>query len=129
MFKFFLASGAILGGLSVAAGAFATHSLRGQISDRALEIFDTGARYQMYHALALLAVALLIARTELPPPTLLAAGYAFIAGTVIFSGSLYALSLSGIKILGAVAPIGGAALIAGWVCLAIAAVGKSVSSS
>lgn len=121
MFNFFLATAAILGGLSVAAGAFASHALRGQLSDRALEIFDTGARYQMYHALALLAVALLIARTELPSPLLLAAGYAFMAGTLIFSGSLYALSLSGIKILGAVAPIGGAALIAGWVCLAIAA--------
>ncbi len=129
MFNFFLATGAILGGLSVAAGAFASHALRGQLSDRALEIFDTGARYQMYHALALLAVALLIARTGLPSTTLLIAGYAFIAGTLIFSGSLYALSLSGIKILGAVAPIGGAALIIGWVCLAIVAVGKSVSSS
>jgi uncharacterized membrane protein YgdD (TMEM256/DUF423 family) len=121
MSNFFLATGAILGGLSVAAGAFATHSLRGQLSDRALEIFDTGARYQMYHALALLAVGLLLTRVELPLSTLLAAGYCFIAGTVVFSGSLYALSLSGIKILGAVAPLGGAALIAGWVCLAIAA--------
>jgi uncharacterized membrane protein YgdD (TMEM256/DUF423 family) len=119
--NFFLATGAIFGGLSVAAGAFASHGLRGQLSDRALEIFETGARYQMYHALALLAVALLMSRAELLPPILLAAGYCFIAGTLVFSGSLYALSLSGIKILGAVAPLGGAALIAGWVCLAIAA--------
>lgn len=120
MSQLFLTIAAIFGGLSVAAGAFATHSLRPQLSDRALEIFETGARYQMYHALALLAIALLIRQAEVPPITLTAAGYSFIAGVLIFSGSLYALSLTDIKWLGAIAPIGGVALIVGWICLAIA---------
>ncbi len=118
--QLFLTIAAIFGGLSVAAGAFATHALRPQLSNRALEIFETGARYQMYHALALLAVGLLIHQAELPPPTLTPAGYCFIAGVLIFSGSLYALSLTDIQWLGAIAPVGGVALIAGWICLAIA---------
>jgi uncharacterized membrane protein YgdD (TMEM256/DUF423 family) len=119
--QLFLTIAAVFGGLSVAAGAFATHSLRPQLSDRALDIFETAARYQMYHALALLAVALLIHQAESPPPTLATAGYSFIVGVLIFSGSLYTLSLTDIKWLGAIAPIGGVALITGWVCLAIAA--------
>lgn len=75
----------------------------------------------MYHALALLLVALLLNRTEFPQPTLIVAGWAFIVGIAIFSGSLYALSLTDIKVLGAITPLGGAAFIAGWICLAIAA--------
>lgn len=121
MAQIFLAIAAILGALSVAAGAFGAHALRTQLSDRALEIFETGARYQMYHALALLAVGILLSRAELVPPTLPFSGFAFILGTVIFSGSLYALSISNIKWLGAITPLGGAFFIAGWVCLAIAA--------
>jgi len=121
MTQIFLRLAAILGGLSVAAGAFASHALRSKISDRSLEIFETGARYQMYHALALLLVALLLSRTESPSPTLVATGWLFIIGIAIFSGSLYALSLTGVKSLGAIAPIGGAAFIAGWGALAFAA--------
>ncbi|WP_017718332.1 DUF423 domain-containing protein [Kamptonema formosum] len=122
MIRIFLAIAAIFGGLSVAAGAFASHALKEQLSERALSIFETGARYQMYHALALLAVVLLLTRTESPaPPALVAAGVAFIAGVAMFSGSLYALSLTGIKWLGAVTPVGGAAFIIGWGCLAAAA--------
>ncbi|MBW4633228.1 MAG: DUF423 domain-containing protein [Iphinoe sp. HA4291-MV1] len=121
MTQFFLSLAAILGGLSVAAGAFASHALREKISDSSLEIFEVGARYQMYHALALLVVALLLSRVESPPPTLVASGWLFIIGIVIFSGSLYALSLSGVKSLGAIAPLGGAAFIAGWGALAFAA--------
>ncbi len=121
MTQFFLAIASVLAGLSVAAGAFATHALRGQLSDRALAIFETAARYQMYHALALLVVGLLLSRAELIPATLPIAGYAFLAGILIFSGSLYALSLTDIKWLGAIAPIGGVALMGGWICLAIAA--------
>ena len=121
MTQIFLSLAAILGGLSVAAGAFASHALRSKISDRSLEIFETGARYQMYHALALLLVALLLSRTESPSPTLIATGWLFIIGIAIFSGSLYALSLTGVKSLGAIAPIGGAAFIAGWGALAFAA--------
>ncbi len=121
MTRIFLSLAAILGGLSVAAGAFASHALREKISDRSLEIFETGARYQMYHALALLLVALLLSRTESPPPILIATGWLFIIGIAIFSGSLYALSLTGVKSLGAIAPLGGVAFIVGWGTLAFAA--------
>jgi uncharacterized membrane protein YgdD (TMEM256/DUF423 family) len=121
MTQIFLAIAAILGGLSVGLGAFGAHALREKVSDRALEIFETAVRYQMYHALALLVVALLLARAEVAPPILVVAGWALITGVVIFSGSLYALSLTGIKWLGAITPLGGVALIIGWGCLAIAA--------
>ncbi|NEQ15914.1 MULTISPECIES: DUF423 domain-containing protein [unclassified Moorena] len=121
MTRIFLAIASILGGLSVAAGAFASHALKEKLTERALEIFQTGARYQMYHALALMLVALLLSRAEVAQTSLTVAGSAFIAGIAIFSGSLYALSLTGIKWLGAIAPLGGAALILGWGCLAIAA--------
>lgn len=118
--QIFLAIGAVLAGIAVAGGAFAAHALRDHFSDRSLAIFETGIRYQMYHALALLLVALLLSRVELPPFTLTLAGYAFIAGIAIFSGSLYILTLSGIKWLGAITPLGGVAFILGWACLAIA---------
>lgn len=122
MTQIFLSIGAILGGLSVAGGAFASHALREKISERSLQIFETAARYQMYHALALLLVALLLSiYQQSPPPTLLASGWLFIIGIVLFSGSLYALSLTNVKILGAIAPLGGAAFIAGWGALAFAA--------
>lgn len=122
MTQIFLSIGAILGGLSVAGGAFASHALREKISERSLQIFETAARYQMYHALALLLVALLLSiYQQSPPPTLLASGWLFIIGIALFSGSLYALSLTNVKILGAIAPLGGAAFIAGWGALAFAA--------
>jgi len=119
MTRIFITVAAILGGLSVAAGAFATHALKPTLSDRALEIFETAARYQMYHAIALLIVALLLSRSE-SQFALVATGWAFIVGIIIFSGSLYALSLTDIKILGAITPLGGAAFIVGWLCLAYA---------
>ncbi len=121
MTRIFLAIAAILAGTSVAAGAFASHALNDQLSERALEIFETGAKYQMYHALALLVVALLLSRAEASQTPLIAAGSAFILGIVIFSGSLYALSLTGIKGLGAITPLGGATFLIGWGCLTIAA--------
>ena len=120
MTQFFLTIAAIFGGLSVAGGAFGAHALREKISDRSLEIFETAARYQMYHALALLLVAILISRWENPPIILLVSGWLFIIGVVIFSGSLYTLSLTGIKSWGAVAPLGGLALMIGWGALAFA---------
>ncbi len=123
MVRIFLLIGSILAGLSVAGGAFASHALKDKLSDRALEIFETGIKYQMYHALALILVALFLSRLETVPMTLSSAGYAFIVGILIFSGSLYALSLTGIKWLGAIAPIGGAAFLIGWLSLAIAAWG------
>ena len=121
MSRIFLAIAAIFGGLSVGAGAFATHALRERLSERSLEIFETAARYQMYHALALLLVALLISREEVPQPILIVASWSFIIGILIFSGSLYALSLTNVKVLGAITPLGVAAFIAGWSALAIAA--------
>nr|WP_290226819.1 DUF423 domain-containing protein [Trichocoleus desertorum] len=121
MVRIFLAIAAILAGLAVAAGAFASHALRDKLSDRALEIFETASRYQMYHALALLLVAVLLAQVAIPSTLLNTAGYAFLAGIVLFSGSLYALSLSGVKWLGAITPLGGVAFLIGWGCVAAAA--------
>ncbi|MEO0352017.1 MAG: DUF423 domain-containing protein [Cyanobacteria bacterium P01_A01_bin.15] len=115
-----IAIASILGGLSVAGGAFGAHALKAQLSEKALATFELGTRYQMYHSLALLLVGLL----WLQNPTngwLNYASWALIIGIVIFSGSLYGLSLSGIKILGAVTPIGGVALIVGWALVATAA--------
>ncbi len=123
MTRIFLAIASILGGLSVALGAFASHALKEKLSEKALEIWKTGTQYQMYHALALILVALLLTRTENPDPLLNTSGIAFIIGIALFSGSLYTLSLSGIKWLGAIAPLGGLAFIIGWGCLAIAALG------
>lgn len=119
--RIFLAIAAVLGGLSVAGGAFASHALQSRLSERAIEVFQTGMRYQMSHAIALLAVALLLAIAEPPTPWLTAAGWAFVVGIGLFSGSLYLISLAGLKVLGPVTPIGGLALLVGWGCLAIAA--------
>ena len=124
MSRIFLAIAAALGGISVVLGAFASHALKDRLSERALEIWETGTKYQMYHALALILVALLLTRLSTDSFPLVAAGYAFIIGTVLFSGSLYALSLSGIKILGAITPLGGVAFIAGWICLTVAALNQ-----
>jgi len=126
MVKVFLAIAALLAGLSVALGAFASHGLKDKLTERALEIFETATRYQMYHALALALVAVLLMQGELmqsatAQPWLNGAGYAFIAGIIVFSGSLYALSFSGVKVLGAITPLGGVAFMVGWGCLAIAA--------
>lgn len=121
MTRIFMAIASILAGLAVAGGAFASHALREKLTERALEIFDTGTRYQMYHSLALLLVAVLLSRAEASQTLLISSGSAFLVGIALFSGSLYALSLSGIKWLGAIAPLGGAAFLVGWSCLAIAA--------
>jgi uncharacterized membrane protein YgdD (TMEM256/DUF423 family) len=119
--QLFLAIAAILGALSVAGGAFASHALQAQLSERSLAVFNTGIRYQMYHALALLAVALLGRTTPDSSPWLTAAGWAFITGVMLFSGSLYLISLAGLKAFGPVTPLGGVAFLIGWVCLAISA--------
>jgi len=119
--RWFLGLGALLGGLAVGLGAFASHGLREQLSDRALAIFETGVRYQMYHALALLLVGLWLSRAEAGRSLLTGAGIAYLIGILIFSGSLYVLSLTNIKVLGAITPLGGVAFIAGWGLLAIAA--------
>jgi uncharacterized membrane protein YgdD (TMEM256/DUF423 family) len=110
-----LAAGAINAFLAVAAGAFGAHGLRERLTPRALEIFETGARYQMYHALAMVLCALVATSSARN------AGWVFQAGIVIFSGSLYALSLTDVKILGAITPLGGLAFLVGWGWLAYGA--------
>ncbi len=119
--QLFLTIAALLGGLAVAGGAFASHALQDQLPERAIAVFNTGIRYQMYHALALLAVAILLQIATSAMPLLKVAGWAFIVGVVLFSGSLYLISLAGLKILGPVTPLGGVAFLIGWGCLAIAA--------
>lgn len=117
--RLFLTLAPILAGISVAAGAFASHALKEQLDARSLEIWETGAKYQMYHAIALLIVGILLRNTTNAESWLTGAGVAFIVGTVLFSGSLYTLSLSGVKILGAITPLGGVAFLIGWGCLAV----------
>ncbi|MEP7326708.1 MAG: DUF423 domain-containing protein [Gemmatimonadota bacterium] len=119
MDRFFIRCGSISAFISVLAGAFGAHALRARISPDHLAAFETGARYQMYHALALLAVAWLASRGN--SPTTLWAGRLFIIGTVLFSGSLYLIALTGVTGFGAVTPFGGIALLAGWITLALAA--------
>ena len=114
-----IALGSILGGLSVAAGAFGAHALRSRLSPEYLAVFETGARYQMYHALTLIAVGLIAVKID--NTALRVAGIAFVIGTVLFSGSLYILSLTGARAWGMVTPIGGVAFLVGWIALAVAA--------
>ena len=115
----FLALGSLFAFLAVAAGAFGAHALRSRLSAESLGIFETAARYQMYHALALLAVAWV---TDTTPGRLgIAAGWLFAVGIVIFSGSLYLLAITGVRWLGAITPFGGVAFLAGWLCLAVQA--------
>lgn len=113
--RVFFTIGCALGFVGVALGAFAAHALKARIAPDMLAIFETGARYQLIHALALLAVAW--ACTRWPGKAAHMAGWLFVAGTLLFSGSLYALSLSGVRALGLVTPLGGAAWLAGWLCL------------
>jgi uncharacterized membrane protein YgdD (TMEM256/DUF423 family) len=115
----FFALGSASALVAVAAGAFGAHALRARLPAELLAVFETGARYQMYHALGLLAVAW--AAERWPNPWPLRAGWLFVIGTLLFSGSLYALALSGIRWLGAITPFGGAALLAGWTCLLLGA--------
>jgi uncharacterized membrane protein YgdD (TMEM256/DUF423 family) len=119
MERLFFILGSLSGLIAVAAGAFGAHTLRDRISADLLATFETGVRYQMYHALALLAVAW--AATRWTNSLTSVAGWLFVAGTLIFSGSLYALSLTGARWLGAITPLGGVAFMGGWLCLALVA--------
>ena len=110
-------AGAKLGFLGVAAGAFGAHALKHQMVPAMLEVYDTAARYQIVHALALVLTALGVQQRGLAPWR--AAGWLFVIGTVLFSGSLYALSLTQRGMWGAVTPVGGVCLLVGWACLAI----------
>jgi uncharacterized membrane protein YgdD (TMEM256/DUF423 family) len=123
--RLFFFLGSLSAGLAVALGAFGAHALKARLSPEMLAVFETGVRYQMFHALALLAVAW--AGTRWPGRLVTTSGWLFVAGTVLFSGSLLALSLTGVRGLGAITPIGGVAWLSGWVCLAWAAL-KSASA-
>lgn len=116
MDRTFALAGAISAFLAVAAGAFGAHALRTALAPGQLLTFETAARYQMYHALALLAAAW--AATRWPGVPVRAAGWLFIGGTLLFSGSLYGLALSGARWLGAVTPLGGLLFLTGWLALA-----------
>jgi uncharacterized membrane protein YgdD (TMEM256/DUF423 family) len=115
----FLLVGALAGFTGVALGAFGAHALRAHLSPDMLATFETGVRYQMYHALAVIAIGLIAAR--MGGWLIVAAGWLFAAGIVLFSGSLYLLALTGITALGVITPIGGVAFLLGWACLALAA--------
>ena len=116
MERSFALLGALCAFLAVAAGAFGAHALRDSLSQESLAIFEIAARYQMYHALALLAAAWVANRW--PGSAAQAAGWLFAAGILVFSGSLYLLSITGTQWLGAVTPLGGIVLLAGWLALA-----------
>ena len=118
MDRTFMLIGALAGVTGVGLGAFGAHGLRGRLSPEMIAVFETGVRYHMYHALALVATAALMGRLE--GRLISVAGWLFTAGIVLFSGSLYVLALTGVGIFGAITPIGGLAFLAGWACLAIA---------
>lgn len=118
--------GGISGGIAVALGAFGAHALKAHLTPDMLATFETGVRYQMYHALALLAASFAITQLHAanhPAGAGLAriAGWLFVAGTLLFSGSLYLLALTGRRWLGAITPFGGLAFLAGWLCLVLSA--------
>ena len=119
MERTFFILGAVSAFVGVAAGAFGAHALKARLDAEMLGVFETGVRYQMYHAFALLASAW--AYSRLPGPLTQASGWLFLAGTLLFSGSLYVLSLTGVRWLGAITPLGGLAFNAGWLCLALSA--------
>ena len=117
MDRIFFVLGCASAGIAVALGAFGAHALKASLSPEMLAVYETGVRYQMFHALTLLAVAW--AGTRWPhSAAITASGWLFVAGTLLFSGSLYALSLSGARGLGAITPIGGLAWLLGWAALA-----------
>jgi uncharacterized membrane protein YgdD (TMEM256/DUF423 family) len=116
MARHFLGVGALSAFLAVAAGAFGAHALRDIVTPDRLVVWETAARYQMYHALGLIVVSYLAAQKDAGPARL--AGWLFVAGTLLFSGSLYLLTVTGITWLGAVTPLGGVAFLVGWLSIA-----------
>ena len=120
MHRTFLLIGALAGVVGVALGAFGAHGLRARLTPDMLAVFETGVRYHMYHALAILGVASVAERLQ-ASRLVLASGWFFLAGIVLFSGSLYLLAVTGVRVLGAITPFGGVAFLLGWGCLALAA--------
>jgi uncharacterized membrane protein YgdD (TMEM256/DUF423 family) len=123
MDRTFLLIGAVLGFLGVALGAFGAHALKSRLSPEMLAVFETGVRYQMYHVFAVLIIAAAIGHIG-NARLLVVSGWFFFAGILLFSGSLYALALTGVGILGAVTPIGGLCFLIGWACLAVFALAR-----
>jgi uncharacterized membrane protein YgdD (TMEM256/DUF423 family) len=119
MAKLFITLASLSGMLAVIFGAFGAHALKGRLDEHALGVFQTAVQYHFYHSLALLAVGV-IALSQPQTALLRSSGYLFLVGIVVFSGSLYLLSMSGLRWLGAITPLGGLAFIAGWGCLAAA---------
>ncbi len=119
MQKIFLLAGAFLAFTGVAAGAFGAHALKQKLQLDMLNAFEIGVRYQMYHALALIALGILYSNSNYSNSVMSASGWSFIVGTFIFSGSLYMLAMSGVRLWGAVTPIGGVFLLIGWLLFAI----------
>ncbi len=117
MDRLLLILGSLLAGLAVALGAFGAHALRDRLDADLLNTFETAVRYQMYHALGLLAVGLVLARFS-SSSFIPLSGWLFVAGIVLFSGSLYLLCFTGVRWLGAVTPFGGVAFILGWLLFA-----------
>ncbi|MBS1812152.1 MAG: DUF423 domain-containing protein [Acidobacteria bacterium] len=117
MERVFFLLGALSSCLGVAAGAFGAHALKTRLSADMLATFEVGVRYQMYHAFGLIAVAWVL--TKWPSSLATLSGWCFLIGTVLFSGSLYLLTLSGVRWLGAITPLGGVAFLVGWLCLGI----------
>ncbi len=120
MLKTFIALGAINAFLTVALGAFGAHGLKARLPEDMMAVYQTGVQYHMFHSLGLIAVGV-IAGMLSPTPLLTWSGWAMMVGILLFSGSLYVLSISGIKILGAITPFGGVAFLIGWALLAVAA--------
>ena len=120
MERLFFSIASLLGGVAVALGAFGAHAMRGKVAENLLANYETGVRYHFYHALAPFAVVIAIQRWPTSSlPTI--AGWLFIVGIAIFSGSLYVMAFTGLRWLGAITPIGGVAFIAGWICLMLVA--------
>ncbi len=120
MARYFISLAALGGFLAVALGAFGAHALKNRLDEYALSVYQTAVQYQFYHSMALLGVGLFclwMPRSRL----LVGAGIAFLLGIVVFSGSLYALSFTGVRWLGAITPLGGLSFMAGWVLLLLAA--------
>lgn len=120
MFKLFLVLGSLNALLAVAIGAFGAHGLQSKVSERMMEIFQTGVQYHMFHAIGLIVVAFTADKLG-NSPMIVWSGWLMLAGIIVFSGSLYTLSISGISKLGMVTPLGGIAFIAGWALLLAAA--------
>ncbi len=116
----FISIGAVLGFLSVALGAFGAHALKSRFDEYSHGIFQTAVQYQFFHTFAIISIGLLL--MSIDSFWLRSSGWLFVLGTLIFSGSLYALAFTGLKVLGAITPIGGVLLLAGWICLFVASI-------